>query len=659
MIINVPLEMIAKNPWQTRQGVDPEHVKELAADIAANGLLQTPLGRLAYQTGAGLSLAEMSAHPLSDQSIAALAGHGLVVQLAFGHNRFEAYQLNFAERKAGWARMPVEIRVLNDEQMADYAWAENERRQDLTPIERALAIQNRMEHFGWNQEQIADRLRLGRSTVANILRLLKLPEELQASVQEGKISERQAQALLPMADLPESLRQEAEAAEYYERIKPSQIIKAAEKGESSDDLRDRVGSLIDYKTKDLKDALWPTDHTFSVDGIQSPTCDGCSQRIQRGRGWRCLVQDCFKLKAQAWKLERLQAASQATGIPYLDKELRWQEYEAFYTYKEIMPAIRQEGCPNLRLMFEQNASVYYSLEKEGFPEIRAVCLHGEGQSCACLARHKKEVEKKAKEDPQEKKREANRKKLDEEILAPASQALAEALAEESPQAWKVLMKRLVSGNFGDDWSVERIRLKIARELVKAKLPYSPEERLDNSKKMINEFLQEAGLPVLGKGGDQVDELLNDFERIHGWIDELKSAPPELAALSGNLANLSKLASRMAKLSGENGAADRLAPLSGEDGIEAAISRLEEVRTVLMAPGWVPVGFEEHAAWLLTTPPGDINFKSHLQEASAPILAYVLALVNGKEGHGTRAGIIRSRLNALEKEGFSIEKFPTL
>src|SRR4030042_3627952 len=98
---------IKNNPWQTRsREPDPAYIEELAQDIKKNGLLQVPMGRIISVNGAGM------------------------VQLAFGHNRLRAYlHLNLP-------LMPVDVRVLTDEQMADFAWSENEKRRGGPAIER-------------------------------------------------------------------------------------------------------------------------------------------------------------------------------------------------------------------------------------------------------------------------------------------------------------------------------------------------------------------------------------------------------------------------------------------------------------------------------------------------------------------------------------------
>lgn len=150
MIISVPIDRIDPNPWQTRLSEpDPEYIKELAMDIAANGLLQFPVGRLMTALGAAVFFEtppdSQNLHDLID-----LAGD--YIQLAFGHNRLAAYKymhnMSADTGKDKWARMPVDIRVLTDEQMATLAWSENEKRRDVNPIERALVIEADYDDIG-------------------------------------------------------------------------------------------------------------------------------------------------------------------------------------------------------------------------------------------------------------------------------------------------------------------------------------------------------------------------------------------------------------------------------------------------------------------------------------------------------------------------------
>ncbi len=201
-MIHVPLSRIDPNPWQTRRGFDDDYVNELAADIegrkasrpATLGLLQTPAGRLVDADGERVT-------PQSDNWVAQrIQEDGYRVQLVYGHNRFEAFK-RLAGTDADYGLMPLSIVAFGDEEMATSAWAENAQRKDLSPVEEAWAIQRMMDSFDWTQEQVGQQLGMGRSTVANKTRLLKLPEDVQGAIHDGRISERQGIAFLPALDI--------------------------------------------------------------------------------------------------------------------------------------------------------------------------------------------------------------------------------------------------------------------------------------------------------------------------------------------------------------------------------------------------------------------------------------------------------------------------
>ena len=189
MIIQVPLDQVLFNPYQRRQ--DFGDIPALAADIQAHGLLQPPIGRLQFHHGGqitGKALAETMSIIRDDGFLA-----GLRVQLAFGHRRLRAC------RHAGLITMPVNVIEISDEQMLDWVWSENSYRVDVNPIEQAELIAEKLERaraVGGTQQTVADAWGLARSTIANKLRLLKLPNDVQAAVRAGTVSERQALALL-------------------------------------------------------------------------------------------------------------------------------------------------------------------------------------------------------------------------------------------------------------------------------------------------------------------------------------------------------------------------------------------------------------------------------------------------------------------------------
>ena len=239
MNMEVPITDIVPNPWQTRRGAATEHIKNLALDIAANGLLQTPVGRLML----GDEVA-----PVDEITAAQLTGEipeDCQVQLAFGHNRLAAYKWlqnlgPFSDIGGDWSSMPVELKPLTDEQMASFAWSENEKRRELSPVERAQAIARRIQDFGWSHEDAAENLGISRPSISNALRLLKLPDTVQDHLHAGEISERQAMALLKLFEQPEDLVDDhvfQRAADY--------LVRQALEGESSESLRLLVDSTVD------------------------------------------------------------------------------------------------------------------------------------------------------------------------------------------------------------------------------------------------------------------------------------------------------------------------------------------------------------------------------------------------------------------------------
>lgn len=176
------------------------------------------------------------------------------IELAFGHNRLAAYQWLVETRSVGdaepWSRMPVDARLLDDEQMAQLAWSENEKRRDLNPIERAQAIQRRIESFGWTHELAAERLGISRPTVSNSLRLLKLPKGVQGSLRKGEITERQALALAPLFEVDQQL-----ALEYDFNFTVAAIVGMARDGSSSELIRQRVSEALRWLDKQTQPEL--------------------------------------------------------------------------------------------------------------------------------------------------------------------------------------------------------------------------------------------------------------------------------------------------------------------------------------------------------------------------------------------------------------------
>lgn len=292
-LVHVDLDLIQPNPWQTRQAVNTEYIADLAEDIRQHGLLQHPMGRLIREDGKPVEdLAGFEAFSRKEK--------GFRVQLAFGHSRLAAFKL-LSATETFFNAMPVELKTIGDIEMADIAWSENEQRRDTTPMDRARAIQKRIESFGWTHEQVAEHLRISRSAVTNCLRLFKLPEAQQEHLHKGDISERQALALVSLYGLPEPLRQRAEAGEDISR-RPSTIIEGAFEGWSSDWLFGKITGLIEAYAIDLKIAAWSEDYGFLdiAEQVRAVRCSGCEFRVQRDGRSLCGDSACFQAKTVAW-----------------------------------------------------------------------------------------------------------------------------------------------------------------------------------------------------------------------------------------------------------------------------------------------------------------------------------------------------------------------
>jgi ParB family transcriptional regulator, chromosome partitioning protein len=169
--LEIPLDQIDRNPFQTRSHFDEAKLAELAQSIAASGVVQPIVVR-----------------PLS----------GGRYQLITGERRW------LASKKANKTTIPSIVRQVSDEQTLEMTIVENLQRADLNPIEQARAYQRLSSDFKMTQEQMAVRTGKERASVANFLRLLRLPESVQQKVESGDLSFGHARTLLAL-DSPEAI----------------------------------------------------------------------------------------------------------------------------------------------------------------------------------------------------------------------------------------------------------------------------------------------------------------------------------------------------------------------------------------------------------------------------------------------------------------------
>ena len=167
-VMKLPLDKIHANKYQPRTVFDQEKIEELARTIHVHGVIQPIVVRKSDTEGE--------------------------YEIIAGERRFRAM------KSLEWSEVPAIIRNLSDKETASIALIENLQREELTAIEEAHAYQNLLEIQEITQEALAQRLGKGQSTVANKLRLLKLPEEIQTALLNRLLTERHARALLQVKD---------------------------------------------------------------------------------------------------------------------------------------------------------------------------------------------------------------------------------------------------------------------------------------------------------------------------------------------------------------------------------------------------------------------------------------------------------------------------
>ncbi|HAM56023.1 MAG TPA: hypothetical protein DCQ64_11685 [Candidatus Rokubacteria bacterium] len=171
-LVEIPVGQIAVSPNQPRKAFGSNTLNELAASIRASGVIQPVIVRR----------------------------QGMGYQLIAGERRWRAARL------AGLDRIPALVREATDAQSLELALVENLLREDLNPIEQAEAYQKLLAQFAWTQEELAERVGKDRSSIANCLRLLKLPESIQADLRAGRLTMGHARALLSLASAADQLR---------------------------------------------------------------------------------------------------------------------------------------------------------------------------------------------------------------------------------------------------------------------------------------------------------------------------------------------------------------------------------------------------------------------------------------------------------------------
>lgn len=190
-VLKLPLDKIHANKFQPRTIFDQEKIEELARTIHVHGVIQPIVVRKSEVEGE--------------------------YEIIAGERRFRAM------KSLEWTEAPAIIRNLSDKETASIALIENLQREELTSIEEAHAYRNLLDIQEITQEALAQRLGKGQSTVANKLRLLKLPEEIQTALLNRLLTERHARALLQVKDAEQQKKLFDETIEESLNVKQLEI----------------------------------------------------------------------------------------------------------------------------------------------------------------------------------------------------------------------------------------------------------------------------------------------------------------------------------------------------------------------------------------------------------------------------------------------------
>jgi ParB family chromosome partitioning protein len=213
---DVAAAAIDPNPWQPRTVVDDADLAELANSLREHGLLQP-----------------------------------IVVRVREGRYQLIAGQRRLAAaRRLGWEKVPVRVLDVDDRQMSEIAIVENLQRRDLDALEKAASFKQYLATWSCTQDELAKRLSVDRSTVANLIRLLDLPASVQQKLRAGTISMGHARALLPLGDEDEQVRlADRVAAEGLSvRAVEAEIQEIIRREESADDDADDATPIMEPGT---------------------------------------------------------------------------------------------------------------------------------------------------------------------------------------------------------------------------------------------------------------------------------------------------------------------------------------------------------------------------------------------------------------------------
>lgn len=500
MPVLCPLDRIEPNPYQPRDGEDPQHVENIATSIRAiGGLLQYPVGRLIIVTDDGPMTAPEELYALDNWDAVRSIEPYANIELAFGHTRLAAFRLLAKKEGTTLSQMPIVLRRLNDEDMFEYAIRENIDRDALTPIELGRAMQTYRDVFGKTSAQIGALFGLSDSAVRNKMRLLSLPEAVQDKLSSGELPEAAARSLLAVQRVaPERVTELASEITNGGRSTPEQVATVIDRTLASRDgivsmwshyhkgtpsggpglfpltwvttgvdgmparkiseylaaqwkenaqLDDgnsflmHVGDIVDAIDKGQPTSSWPEMLVEQVATLRyPPACTACPFYAVNGGNHYCGLKPCHQAKKQAWMQAELARISESLEIPVYDPKTDGKVYETCARWGSNKKKFEQwfaVKADHLRVRAH-----YDNYSADGFTNSQCV------QLISVNADYRKEIEGKKAKAAEEKAAgvtELERQQAEQKRREESKEFLVEVAAPVFAQAFSMLSQGVLHG----------------------------------------------------------------------------------------------------------------------------------------------------------------------------------------------------------------------
>lgn len=353
-LLEVDVDLIDPNPEQPRELFDQAKLEELAQSIVANGL----------QQAISVEIKTDGRYMLRD-----------------GERRLRAHKLAGLPTILAMVTLPP---ATGDNPLQDYArerligaFVANFQREQLNPVEEAKSIRRMNGELGMTYQEIAEKLGTKKSTVANKVRLLALPDEWLEALAVGLVSERQAAAFLPWLALPEEIKVQTDH--------PVGMLwdETLQEGKSSEQIRRELNTIIYQASKSLDRVVWfdqPIDDPFCAQNI----CRGCVHSVEATNNrLGCVNLQCFARKTDHFRAAAAKLA-EVYDVPLLPVNTEW--YEVTIHYSVNADDIDLVDCPNRAILAYPWLTISDGSSGRLAPGIFLVC---KTRSCGCVSRAKR------------------------------------------------------------------------------------------------------------------------------------------------------------------------------------------------------------------------------------------------------------------------------